>query len=61
MATDKRQFTMRMTESNFDKIRIVAAYNKRSIAMQIEHIIEQAIHDHEAKHGEIMVREDDDQ
>ena len=58
MATDKRQFTMRMDERNFDKIRVVAAYNRRSIAMQIEHLIEQCIREHETARGEIIVDED---
>ena len=53
MATDKRQFTMRMQPENYDKIRVIAAINKRSIAMQIEFLLEQCIADYEAKHGRI--------
>ena len=53
MATDKRQFTMRMQPENFDKIRVVAAINKRSVAMQIEHLIEKCIAEYEANFGEI--------
>ena len=41
MATDKRQFTMRMQPENYDKIKVIAARNKRSIAAQIEYLLEQ--------------------
>lgn len=53
MATDKRQFTLRMQPENFDKIRVIAALNKRSVAMQIEYLLEQYIADYEASHGQI--------
>ena len=58
MATDKRQFTMRMQPENFDKIRVVATVNKRSVAMQIELLIEQCIASYEAEHGEIKLSEE---
>lgn len=53
MATDKRAFTMRMQQNNFDKIKVIAAANKRSIAMQIEFLIENCIRSYEELHGEI--------
>ena len=53
MTTDKRQFTMRMQPENFDKIRVIAAINKRSMAMQIEYLLEKCIADYEALNGEI--------
>jgi hypothetical protein len=43
MATDKRQFTLRLSEENFEKIKYIAEVIKRSIAMQIEFLIEQYI------------------
>ena len=43
MATNKRVFTMRMQPENFNKIRVIAAINKRSVAMQIEYLIENCI------------------
>ena len=52
MATDKRAFTMRMQQNNFDKIKVIAAANKRSIAMQIEFLIENCIRSYEELHGE---------
>ena len=58
MATDKRQFTMRMQQENFDKIRVIAAINKRSIAMQIEYLLEKCIADYEAYNGKIPLADE---
>ena len=57
MSTDKRQFTMRMQPENFDKIRVISAINKRSMAMQIEYLIEQCIKEYELERGEIVFPE----
>ena len=57
MATDKRQFTMRMQPKNFDKMRVIAAANKRSMAMQIEVLIERYIASYEKEHGPIRFQE----
>jgi hypothetical protein len=43
MTTDKRQFTLRLDEETFEKIKKIAEKNKRSITMQIEFILEQYI------------------
>ena len=59
MATDKRQFTMRMQQENFDKIRVIAALNKRSVAMQIEYLLEHCIAAYEAKNGKIKLEPSD--
>lgn len=55
MATNKRQFTLRLSEENFEKIKYIASQSKRSIAMQIEFLIEQYIDEWEAKHGKIDI------
>lgn len=47
MTTNKRAFTMRMQAENFEKIKIIAECNKRSIAMQIEYLIENCIEQYE--------------
>lgn len=60
MATDKRQFTLRLSEENFEKIKYIASVNKRSIAMQIEYLIEQYIKQWEKEHGEIDISQEDD-
>lgn len=53
MATDKRVFTLRLQENNFNKIKKIAELNKRSTAMQIEFIIELFIKDYEKLNGKI--------
>lgn len=58
MATDKRQFTMRMQPENFEKMKFIAEKNKRSMAMQIEVLIESCIASYEQAHGEIKLPEE---
>lgn len=53
MATNKRQFTLRLQEENFLKIKAIAEADRRSIAMEIEYILEQYIKDYEEKNGTI--------
>lgn len=55
MATNKRAFTMRMQPENFEKIKFIAEYNKRSIAMQLEFLIQECVSDFEDVHGIIPV------
>ncbi|MDI9261280.1 MULTISPECIES: Arc family DNA-binding protein [Alicyclobacillus] len=59
MATDKRQFTLRLNEDNFEKIRVIAERSKRSIAMQIEYVIEEFIRRYEEEHGEIQLQSEE--
>lgn len=54
MATDKRVFTLRLKEENFAKIKYIADKSKRSIAMQIEYLIEQHIEQFENEKGIIQ-------
>lgn len=58
MATDKRQFTLRMKDKNFEKIKVIARKHKRSIAMEIEYVLEQHIADFEKRHGQIKIEDD---
>lgn len=55
MATDKRQFTLRLKEENFEKLKYIATKNKRSIAMQIEFLVEREIERFEKEHGPIRI------
>ncbi|KHL94266.1 regulatory protein [Paenibacillus sp. IHB B 3415] len=57
MATDKRVFTLRLKDENFNKIKYIADKNKRSIAMQIEYLIEQHIEQFEKEKGKIGTEE----
>lgn len=59
MTTNKRQFTLRLQENSFEKIKIIAEINKRSIANQIELLIDKFISDYEKKHGPILVKKGD--
>lgn len=55
MATDKRQFTMRMQEETYEKVRYLAFAERRSIAMEIEHILLQYIKNYESSYGTIQI------
>lgn len=55
--TNKRQFTLRLEEDNFKKVKAIADSSKRSIAMQIEFIIESFIKDYEKVNGKIEIQE----
>ncbi|WP_157244021.1 Arc family DNA-binding protein [Paenibacillus elgii] len=57
MATNKKVFTLRLNENNFEKIKIIAEKNKRSIAMQIEYLIEQHIEKYEEENGSIKIND----
>jgi hypothetical protein len=57
MATDKRQFTLRLQDETYDKISGIAKKERRSIAMQIEHVLIQFIQEFEEKHGLVEVKE----
>jgi hypothetical protein len=56
MPTDKRVFTLRLQEDNFNKIKYIAEKNKRSIAMQIEYLVEQFIDEYEKEYGKIDIK-----
>lgn len=53
MATDKRQFTLRMQDKTYEKVRYLAYIDRRSIAMEIEHIINEYADNYEKEHGPI--------
>ncbi|MDH2330082.1 MULTISPECIES: hypothetical protein [Paenibacillus] len=49
MTTNKKAFTLRLKPENFEKIKYIADKNKRSIAKQIEYVLEQHIEEFEEK------------
>ena len=55
MATDKRQFTLRVQDETYEKIRYLAYVERRSIAMEIEHAMLDYIARYEAQHGPIAI------
>lgn len=42
-------------QENIDKMKIIAKKNKRSLAKELEYIVEKHITDYEAQHGEIKL------
>ncbi len=55
MATDKKQFTLRMQDETYEKARYLAFVERRSIAMEIEHIITEYAKEFERKNGPIPI------
>lgn len=55
MATDKRQFTLRIQDETFEKMRYLAYIEHRSIAMEIETAMLAYIANYEKEHGVISV------
>lgn len=57
MATEKRQFTLRMQEDTFLKIKYIAELEHRSIAMQVEYVVLRYIEEYEKQHGPIVLED----
>ena len=57
MATNKRVFTLRLSDEVFDKIGILATSEHRSLTHYIEYILIKHLEDVEKEHGEIKMEE----
>lgn len=57
MATDKRQFTLRVQEDTYEKMRYLAFIERRSIAREIEAAMLAYIAAYETRHGPIQIPE----
>ena len=57
MATNKRVFTLRLSDEVFDKIGILATSAHRSLTNYIEYILIKHLEDVEKEHGEIKIEE----
>lgn len=57
MATNKRVFTLRLSDEVFDKIGILATSEHRSLTNYIEYILIKHLEDVEKEHGEIRLKE----
>ena len=55
MATDKRQFTLRIQDDTYEKMRFLAYAERRSIAMEIETAMLAYIAAYESQHGPIQL------
>ena len=59
MATNKRVFTLRLSDEVFDKIGILATQEHRSMTNYIEYILVKHIRDIEDKDGKIITSKDE--
>lgn len=57
MATNKRVFTLRLSDEVFDKIGFLATSEHRSMTNYIEYVLIQHLEQIEKEHGEIRVHE----
>lgn len=57
MATNKRVFTLRLSDEVFDKIGILATSEHRSITNYIEYVLIQHLEKTEQEHGKIKTDE----
>lgn len=57
MATDKRQFTLRIQDETYEKMRYLAYAERRSIAMEIETAMLAYISAYEKEHGPVQLPE----
>lgn len=55
MPTNKRVFTLRLSDEVFDKIGALASQEHRSMTNYIEYVLLQHLEDVEKEHGEIEV------
>lgn len=55
---EKKAFTMRITGEILDKFRVIAAFNKRTVGMQLEFLLERYIAEYESQHGTIYLNSD---
>ncbi len=53
MATNKRQFTLRFDDETYERVRYLAYIERRSISMEIEHMINTYADNYENLHGSI--------
>ena len=60
MATNKRVFTLRMSDEVFDKIGVLATREHRSMTNYIEYVLLQHLEAVEKDQGEIVVSTDDE-
>ena len=56
MISDKKSFTMRIEPDNYVKLNALAKRNKRSMAKELEYIIELYFEGYESQYGQITPR-----
>ena len=53
MPSTKRIFTLRLEDDDYDKMKVIAARDTRSMANYIEKLVKKEIAEYEAEHGPI--------
>ena len=61
MAVNKKAFTMRLEPHNYEKFVAISKKNRRSMAAELELIVEQYIESYEAQHGQIIISNNESQ
>ena len=59
MPSQKRIFTLRLADADYDKMRIIAITDNRSMANYIEKLVKNEIERYEAEHGVIKIEEEE--
>jgi hypothetical protein len=59
MATNKRVFTLRLSDEVFDKIGTLATADHRSMTNYIEYVLIQHLEHIEREHGEVQIKYED--
>jgi hypothetical protein len=52
---EKQQFSVRLNSDKYNKLKIIANNNNRSINKQIEHLVDNSIKTHEKINGPIKI------
>ncbi len=61
MATNKKAFTMRLDWQNYEKFVVISKKNRRSMAAELELLVEQYISNYESQNGQILLAVDETQ
>lgn len=61
MATNKKAFTMRLDWQNYEKFVVISKKNRRSMAAELELLVEQYISNYELQNGQILLAVDETQ
>lgn len=55
MASYKKSYALRLDETAFEKLKVIASDNRRSVNSQIETLVDQCITEYEKANGIIVV------
>lgn len=61
ISTNKKAFTMRLDWQNYEKFIVISKKNRRSMAAELELLVEQYISNYESQNGQILLTVDETQ